>query len=457
MSDTTLNSSLVKSAINILSSSYNESSDKHIENTVFIRKPIKPYSTIGTPDIELRLLGLFNFWNAVHFFSPNKKLISINWDKSLPYFISKFLLSDSDEKYFFSLMELTASIKDGHSILLNTKTGRSPKNVMDGNLPFACDMISGKVYITSIMPDSIQSVALSKLKYGDEVIAIDSIPVETIIKKWEKLLVASNYAGFNREFYATWFTAGQVGKIATITVLRNGQKRVLILKRIKRGDYYNLWGKVVRTPVIPQFYPPYCKVLDGNIGYLRLNRIYTNQLDSLANLLRNCKKIIIDARGYPRDGNIGTELAAYIAKKTDTVSYDEFPFIMGPDVIKNQTLTEYSVIEPNSNPNLKSQKYFILADEGNQSQSEWNIIALQGVTNATTIGRTTAGANGMAVTIVLPGDYITFFSGFGEYYMDHTANQKNGVKIDILVEKTLKGAITGEDEILTKALSISQK
>ena len=79
---------------------------------------------------------------------------------------------------------------------------------------------------------------------------------------------------------------------------------------------------------------------------------------------------------------------------------------------------------------------------------------LQGVTKAITIGRTTAGANGIAVTVPLPGNYQTFFSGFGEYYMDHTANQKNGVKIDIQVKKTLKAAIAGEDDILAKALSV---
>ncbi|WP_044219392.1 hypothetical protein [Chitinophaga pinensis] len=79
-----------------------------------------------------------------------------------------------------------------------------------------------------------------------------------------------------------------------------------------------------------------------------------------------------------------------------------------------------------------------------------------GVTNATTIGRTTAGANGMAVTIPLPGDYMSFYSGFAEYYPDHTPNQHLGVKIDVIVDKTLTGAIRGEDEILNKALEICQ-
>ena len=452
--DTTLTSLSIKSAVNLLKAPIINQSNKRVENTVFIRTPANSYSTTGTPGVDLRLLGLFNFWNTIHFFSPNKKLIAVDWDATLPYFINNFLAANSDEKYFMALMELTSAIRDGHGILINTKTGRSPKGFLDGNLPFACDLIDNKVYVTSIMPDTTQKNALSQLEYGDEVIAIDQIPVNALIKKWSSLLVASNQAGFNRELYATWFTAGSIGSIANVTVIRDGHQKNITLKRIKRDDYYSLWGKVVRTPATPPSFPPYCKILKGNVGCLRLNRIYTNELDSLANLLKGCKKIIIDARGYPRDGSIGTNIAAYIASKTDTVSYDEFPFITSPDTKKNQTLTEYSIIEPNTNPSLKHQQYYILADEGVQSQGEWNVIVLQGVTKAITIGRTTAGANGIAVTVPLPGNYQTFFSGFGEYYMDHTANQKNGVKIDIQVKKTLKAAIAGEDDILAKALSV---
>lgn len=452
--DTTLNSPLVKAACDLLNSPIHKQSDKSIENTVLIRKPANDYSTTYTPEVRLRLLGLFNFWNAINFFSPNKNLIAVNWHSTLPYFVTKFLIADSEDKYFMALMELTASIKDGHGILLNTVTGRCPQGFMDGNLPFACDQIADKVYITSIMPDSAQKPALSQLHYGDEVITIDGLPVIAIIKKWEPLLVASNSAGFKRELYATWFTAGATGSEAKITIVRDRHQKSIVLKRINRNDYYNLWGKVIRPLNSPPVFPPYCRILKGNIGYLRMNRVYTSELDSLANLLKDCKKIIIDARGYPRDGDVGTNFATYIASKTDTVSYDEFPFVTSPDFKKRQTLIDYSIIEPNPNPNLKHQQYYILVDEGDQSQGEWNIIALQGVTKAVTIGRTTAGANGMAVTVTLPGNYLTFFSGFGEYYMDHTPNQKNGVKIDIKVKKTLKAAINGEDDILAKALSV---
>lgn len=453
-SDTTLNALVIQKASSLLKNAKTEANRLPVENTVFIRKPKSTITEKNNPDAAERLLGLFNFWNAINLFSPNKNLISVNWDAALPYFTGKFLAADSEDKYFMALMELTASIKDGHGILLNTKTGRSPKGFMDGNLPFACEEIDGKVYVTSIMPDSTQKLPLSRLHYGDEVVTIDGIPVDSIIKKWIPLLVASNAGGFKRELYATWFTAGSVGSKASITVLHNGIKNTLALNRINRNDYYNLWGRVVRPSAPPAFFPPNWKVLEGNVGYIRLNRIYSKELDSVANALKNCRKIIIDARGYPRDGSIGTKLAAYIARKTDTVSYDMFPFLTSPDLKKRQMLIDYSVIEPGPNLYLKKQQYYLLVDEGIQSQGEWNIIAIQGVTKAITIGRPTAGANGMAVTVTLPSNYITFFSGFGEYYTDHSPNQKNGVKIDVEVRKTLSTALNGDDDILAKALKI---
>jgi len=453
-SDTILNAPVVHKAGMLLKSARTENNRLPVENTVFIRKLKSTTTTKNNPDAAHRLLGLFNFWNSVNFFSPNKNLISVNWDEMLPYFTGKFLVADSEEKYFMALMELTASIKDGHGILLNTITGRSPKGFMDGNLPFACEEIDGKVYVTSIMPDSAQKLPLSRLHYGDEVIAIDGIPVDSIIKKWVPLLVASNLGGFKRELYATWFTAGAADSKASITVFHKGTKITLALNRINRNDYYNLWGRVVRPSAPPAFFPPNWKILEGNIGYIRLNRVYARELDSVAYALKNCRKIIIDARGYPRDGSIGSKLAAYIARKTDTVSYDAFPFLTSPDLKKRQMLIEYSVIEPVPDLSLKKQQYYLLVDEGIQSQGEWNVIAIQGVTKTTTIGRPTAGANGMAVTVTLPGNYITFFSGFGEYYTDHTPNQKNGVKIDVEVRKSLSTALNGDDDILAKALKI---
>lgn len=443
---------LISQAAKLLGSNVWLSGKKQIENTVMIRRPANAYSTVGVPEARLRLLGLFNFWNAFYYFSPNKDLTKFNWSTALTHFVPRFLAAKTDSTYFMALMELTASVNDGHSGVFSRQTGRSPVGVVDGNLPIIVDPLDGKVYITGILPDTTQK-GLSRLQPGDQVIAVDQVPVKNLRAFWKQYLSASNEAGFNREYYATWFATGAVGSKAMLTILRKGQTVEIPLKRIKRDNYYMLRGKVVRKPEVPPLYPPYCKVLDGNIGYLRMNKVYTKQLDSLSTMLKGCNSIIIDARGYPRDYQIGGVLASYIATKTDTVAVNEFPYVTGPNVQENAVMVNYEVIRPNANSNLKNKSYYILVDEGDQSQGEGNVIALQGVTNATTIGTTTAGANGMAVTVNLPDNYFTFFSGFGEFYPDHTPNQKLGVKIDHYVNHTITGLIQGQDEVMASALS----
>ncbi|MDB5087665.1 MAG: Peptidase family, partial [Mucilaginibacter sp.] len=448
--DTSLQSAVIKAARGLLQKAILPASAKHPENTVYIRKPQSDYPTNGVPDAKLRLLGLFNFWNAIQYFSPNKDLIAYNWDKALIQFIPEFLDAKTDSAYFMALMHLTACINDGHSILISKRGGRSPNGVLDGNLPVGADLVDGKVFITAVLDDKTQQAELSKLTEGDELIAINGVPVAKLAEQWRPYIVASNTAGFNREYYYTWLTNGIVGSQATLTVSSSGKIKQVILNRIKRDDYYSLRGKILRNPLLP----PYCKIIKGNIGYMRVNRIYTNELDSLANMLKNCKSIILDCRGYPKDYKIGSALAAYIAVKTDTVAINKFPYVTSPNQSKNQVIIDYEIINPNNNQNLKHKKYYLLADEGNQSQSEGNVITLQGVTHGITIGSTTAGANGMAITINLPGQYFSFFSGFGEYYPDNTPNQKLGVKIDVPVAKTLNGILKGDDEILDKALAL---
>ncbi|GAB4020242.1 hypothetical protein [Spirosoma koreense] len=66
----------------------------------------------------LRLLGLFNGWNTINYFFPNKALLALSWEKALPHFIPQFLTASTDSLYFMALMNLTGSLRDGHSILI---------------------------------------------------------------------------------------------------------------------------------------------------------------------------------------------------------------------------------------------------------------------------------------------------------------------------------------------------
>ncbi|HEY0177698.1 MAG TPA: hypothetical protein VGC08_15045, partial [Pedobacter sp.] len=106
--DTSLNALSIVKATQLLKKPFPAKAWIKPENMVFIRKPQYNYPAAGVPDARLRLLGLFNFWNAVYYFSPNKELISFDWNQALPSFIPEFLAAKTAPAYFLALMRLTA-------------------------------------------------------------------------------------------------------------------------------------------------------------------------------------------------------------------------------------------------------------------------------------------------------------------------------------------------------------
>ena len=82
-------------------------------------------------------------------------------------------------------------------------------------------------------------------------------------------------------------------------------------------------------------------------------------------------------------------------------------------------------------------------------------MGLQAATKTITIGSTTAGADGNFTDwIPLPGGIRTRFSGLGIYYPDGTLAQRNGVKIDIVCNPTIKGALAKTDELIDTAIRV---
>ena len=77
---------------------------------------------------------------------------------------------------------------------------------------------------------------------------------------------------------------------------------------------------------------------------------------------------------------------------------------------------------------------------------------LQTLSNAYTIGRQTAGADGNVTYVQLPGGLRAMHSGIGIYYPDSSQTQRIGVRIDQIVERSIEDLITGNDEILEAAL-----
>ena len=74
-----------------------------------------------------------------------------------------------------------------------------------------------------------------------------------------------------------------------------------------------------------------------------------------------------------------------------------------------------------------------------------------------TIGTQTAGADGDIVRLTLPGGHKLEFSGNAIFYPNHREIQRKGVKIDKIIEPTMKDLTGNDDTLLKEALRMINK
>jgi C-terminal processing protease CtpA/Prc len=73
------------------------------------------------------------------------------------------------------------------------------------------------------------------------------------------------------------------------------------------------------------------------------------------------------------------------------------------------------------------------------------------------VGSNTAGADGDASAIVLPGDLRVQFTGTGVFYPDRRPTQRIGLVPDVRVTPTIEGIAAGRDEVLEEAVRQAER
>jgi len=439
-----------QSLLDLALSLFDHSPALHInkpEVNVLVRLPQQAYNENLYPETKLRLLALFNFWNVIHYFCPNKKLIRGSWEQGLNYFIPRFIFAKDYKSYYWMLREISAKLNDGHAEITKDNSILPPKGIADFYTPIVMKYIEGKTIVAAVVGDSMQVNSLG-ITIGDEVTSIDNIPIKELYDKWRGYVGGSNEPNYFNPLHKIPLASRAGAKRIKITLIRGKEIHVVNMNPVSQEEYL----KVFSTVYYPNIPAPFWKSLNDSTGYVRINSIYSNQVDSMWLALKDKRFIILDARGYPRDNEIIQKIVAPFLTKTDTVCINHFPEISHPMSTRNGIMIEHETISPSAF-NIKvphNKKFVLLCNVGNASQAETNIISLQNILRPITIGTQTVGANGVSNTILLPGGYKGHYSGYAVYYPDGTPNQQLGVKIDIPVKITIDGLIEGKDEIFDK-------
>jgi hypothetical protein len=391
------------------------------------------YDALKAPDAGIQLLALFRFWNIVEYWSPYRNLIG-DWNRVLHDFIPRVVLAKDSDDYQRQLMLVIAAIQDGHAGLWSSLRVRPPMG--DCQLPVNLRFIENRPVVTGYSSDDLGNT--SGFQIGDVVTKIDGQAVAKLVSELAPYYAASNEAGRLRDIGGS-LTRGKCGAIP-LAVLRgrgtlefNAERVPLAKLNLTRDWRHDLPGETFQ-------------MLAGNVAYLKISSVKTDQVSAYIEAAADAKGLIIDIRNYPSE-EVTYALGSRLLSNRTVFARYTLADIVNPGVF-------HWKIAATITPELPryAGKIVILVDENSQSASETAAMAFRAAPGAIVIGSTTAGADGDVSAIPLPGNLRSLISGLGVFYPDKKPTQRIGIVPDIVVRPTIAGIRAGRDAVLEAAI-----
>ena len=391
------------------------------------------YSDIPKDDVAYRLLGVAKFWNAVDSYSPNRNLTDRPWDDVLAEYIA--LAFDRSISFSALYSRMVSELCDTHvnSWYIPIFGGRF--------VPLMCQFAEDRLFVADTC-----SLVPNNFEIGDEIILIDSVSPVKRLNELAPYIPHSNRSSLLRDgSYATLLTAKNE---ACVEYVREGKTYTTIISSVDGSKFVNRRFSSQNTSTKPEFK----KVADG-IGYINISNLTCKDEQDLENFLASCDKLIIDLRSYPAEYDVLHKLLpTFFFSQAREAAEVLLPQAHRPGGFIRTTVSTRKTSEPDK---LYKGKLVLLVNAHSQSMSEYFTMFLQTIPGSVTIGSQTAGADGDVTRIQLP--YASFnITGAGICYPDGTNAQRNGVKIDKVVEPSAEGMIRGVDEQLQEAIDYLQ-
>lgn len=423
-----------------LSESLMKLKDADPENNLYVKQtPVNvsyietQYSDIPQDDVAYRLLGVAKFWNAVDSYSPNRNLTDRPWDEILAEYIA--LAFDRSISFSALYSRMVSELCDTHvnSLYSTIFGGRF--------VPLVCRFAEDRLFVTDTC-----SIVSNNFAVSDEIILIDSISPIDRLNKLASYIPHSNRNSLLRDgSYATLVTAK---KEVQIKYVREGKTFTTEILSVEGDKFVSRIYSSLYAPPRPQL-----EVVANGIARINIGSLTCKDEQNLENFLASYDKLIIDLRAYPAEYDVIHKLfPTYFFSKAREAAEVLLPQADCPGSFIRSTLLTGKTANPDK---LYGGKIVLLVNACTQSMSEYFAMFLQTIPGVVTIGSQTAGADGNVTRIQLP--YAAFnLTGLGVCYPDGTNAQRNGVKIDMIVEPTAEGMIRGGDEQLQTAIDYLQ-
>lgn len=331
-------------------------------------------------------------------------------------------------------------LKDGHSRILD------PMSLFEKtsfSVPLQVRNIEGKAIITAL-PDSMKSSPF--LASGNEIVAIDEIPVQAYIKK--------QIAPFIK-FSTPQDSVARIYNYELLSGVENSKVNLTI-----RDDRNQLYHKVlVRTIDIRKTAPVGFSWLTDSIAYVSINSFGSNkvpeQFDSLFNLIAAAKGLIIDIRNN-RGGNSdnGYEILGRLTDKTFATNQTVFRRYNPAQRAWGNAPFEMERVRSWWKPAKKDiykKRVIVLTNSYTYSAAEDFIAAFKCMKRGVIVGDKAGGSTGNPLTFSLPGGGIGFVCSKRDLMPDGTEFLGIGINPDITVTENISDIKKDIDTVLVKS------
>ena len=380
----------------------------------------------GDPAEEIRLLGLFRYWNIINYFFAYKDIMDQHWDSTLVEFIPAFVRAGDALSYNLAFRRLTTRINDSHGLF------NSPVyDELTGTChpPFLARNIEGKLVVTRVLPET------ENLGPGDIILEIDDQKVEVLLDSIRKYTAGSNPSVI--EFYAhrtlLWGKEGEFrvlvdhgNRTASHTFSRNGGNMDLL----NAPGPYIWWDKLLQN--------------GQKVRVVDMARLPPEKVDELFDYQSRYAAYIFDIREKPL-GAINVMVDKLFEERIRHVN----AMVPDPDFPGTYYWHLGEVGQGTSKPSRG--KVVMLFNENTRSHSEYTCMILEVFPGALKVGCQTAGADGNVGWVLAPCGIRTAFTNIGIFYPDGSPTQRVGITPHIEVRPSIEGIRAGRDEVLTEA------
>lgn len=394
----------------------------------------RAYAEMRYPALEYRLLGAFRIWSTMQYFFPYRQLMGEDWGAVLRAYVPRMEGTRDSLEYALAVSEMVTHLHDTHvgatGPALVAYLGQASTGVR-------VRYVEGVPVVAQITTDSL--VPTPGIQLGDVILSVDGEDAAARRARLARYLTASTPQALDA------LVAGSLlrGPAASVAVLRvRGRDGRVREARLPRSIGRQLWPSWRTEPVL--------RLLPGNVGYADLERLTTAMVDSMFEMFKDTKAIVLDMRGYPqgtawaiaprlaaRDGVVGARFRRPLATSPDTTEWTTYEFTQA--------------IPPTTKPRYRGRTVMLI-DERAVSQAEHTGLFFEAANGTKFVGSPTMGANGDVTNFYIPGGILVRFSGHDVRHADGRQLQRVGLVPDVPVKPTIAGIRAGRDEVLERAL-----